>query len=76
MASRKIIQNIIAKIKQFKTYFYQDNLFHLNEIRLYQNVNEYTTLTIYIDYFIYHNNITLFNITKITNYGYTNKKIF
>ena len=59
------------KYKQLKTHYFPDELYQLKEIRLYKNVEEYQTLTKYIDYFIRNNNITLFNLTKFQNdYSY------
>ena len=59
------------KLKQFKKYYFPDEVYYLKEIRLYKNVEEYQTLTKYMDYFIRKNNITLFNLNKFqNNYSY------
>jgi len=59
------------KLLKFKNNYFPAELYQLNEIRLYKNVEEYQTLTKYIDYFIRNNNITLFNLTKFKNdYSY------
>ena len=62
-----IYNYICLKLVKLKDKYFPSEIYHLNEIRLYKNVEEYQTLSKYIDYFIRNNNITLFNLTKFQN---------